>query len=174
MFDEEINALAEMAIREFSAAGMTVTTAESCTGGLIAGALTSIAGSSAVIERSLVTYSNPAKHEMLGVSLQTLEEHGAVSAECAAQMATGALKAANAGASVAVTGIAGPGGGSKEKPVGLVFVAVATQAEEGAFVERFEFGDIGRNEIRIKTVREALEMLLGYALESDESAQLTH
>ena len=173
MFDEEISALAEMAIREFGSAGMTITTAESCTGGLIAAALTSIAGSSEVFERGMVTYANNAKVEMLGVAADTLDEHGAVSAECL-QMATGALASANAGASVAVTGIAGPGGGTAEKPVGLVYIAVATSDEEGAFVERFEFGDLDRETIRLKTVREALEMLLGYALEDDESELSTH
>ncbi len=174
MFDEETTALAEMTIREFGAANMTVTTAESCTGGLIAAALTSVAGSSEVFERGMVTYANSAKQQMLGVEEDTLNEHGAVSAECAVQMATGALRAADAGAAVAVTGIAGPGGGTPEKPVGLVFIAVATHEEEGAFVERFEFGELGRDKIRHASVREALEMLLGYALDSDEPDPATH
>ena len=174
MFDEEIAALAAMAIREFEAAEMTITTAESCTGGLVAGALTSVSGSSNVFERGFVTYANSAKQELLGVSPETLADYGAVSAECAVQMASGALKAANANASVAVTGIAGPGGGTDEKPVGLVFIAVATSEEEGAFVERFEFGNPGRDAIRRETVKEALEMLLGYALDGDDVGPSTH
>lgn len=174
MFDDEIIALAEMAIREFTTAGLTVTTAESCTGGLIAAALTSVAGSSDVIERGFVTYSNSAKNELLGVEQEVLDKHGAVSSECAVQMVTGARKAADADAAVAVTGIAGPGGGSAEKPVGLVYIAVSTREEKGAFVERFEFGNLGRSEVRRETVREALEMLLGYALDGDEPEISTH
>ena len=169
-FDEEFNALADMVVREFSQAGKTIATAESCTGGLIAACITSAAGSSSVFGRGFVTYANDAKSELLGVTDETLETSGAVSAQCASEMAMGARKASGADASVAVTGIAGPGGGSEEKPVGLVFIAVATSQDEGAFVEQFEFGDIGRNEVRLATVREALEMLLGYALESDEEA----
>ncbi|MGI9350578.1 MAG: CinA family protein [Rhizobiaceae bacterium] len=171
MFDDEITALATMVISEFHEAGMTVATAESCTGGLIGGAITAISGSSNVYGRGFITYSNEAKIQILGVETQTLEEHGAVSAECASQMATGALEAANANAAVAVTGIAGPDGGTDAKPVGLVYIAVATSEDEGAFVERFEFGEIGRNAIRRETVKEGLEMLLGYGLDGDELEQ---
>ena len=169
MFNEELTALAAMVVRDFTAAGKTVATAESCTGGLIAGCITSVPGSSAVLDRGFVTYSNEAKQQLLGVSEDTLKTQGAVSAECAAQMATGALAAAGTDASVAVTGIAGPGGGTPEKPVGLVFIAVATADEEGAFVEKFEFGDLDRDEIRAATIREGLEMLLGYAIEDIEN-----
>ncbi len=169
MFDEELLALAAMVVRDFAKAGKTISCAESCTGGLIGACITSASGSSAVFERGFLTYSNDAKVDLLGVKQSTLKEHGAVSAECASQMAMGAREAANADAAVAVTGIAGPGGGSKEKPVGLVYIAVATSDDDGAFVEGFEFGNIGRHEVRIATVREALEMLLGYAIDEDES-----
>ena len=168
MFDQEISLLAGIVIKEFSKADLVVTTAESCTGGLIGGAITSIPGSSDVYQQGYVTYSNKAKIELLGVDRDTLREHGAVSAECASQMAIGALEAADADAAVAVTGIAGPGGGSESKPVGLVYIAVATAEEEGAFVESFEFGDIGRDEVRRETVKEALEVLLGYGLDEGE------
>ncbi|MEM9332301.1 MAG: CinA family protein [Pseudomonadota bacterium] len=169
MFDQEIHTLAEMVVREFTSAGLLVTTAESCTGGLIGGAITAISGSSDVYQRGYVTYSNDAKAELLGVDRDTLRDHGAVSAECASQMAIGALEAADANAAVAVTGIAGPGGGSDSKPVGLVYIAVATSEEEGAFVERFEFGDLGREAVRRETVKEALETLLGYGLNEEEA-----
>lgn len=168
MFDEELQALAAMVVRDFAKANKKLATAESCTGGLIGGCVTSASGSSAVFDRGFLTYSNQAKIELLNVDPETIEQHGAVSAECASQMATGALEAANVDAAVAVTGIAGPGGGSKEKPVGLVFIAIATNEDEGAFVEQFEFGDIGREEVRHATIKEALEMLLGYAIEGDE------
>lgn len=169
MFDEELLALAAMVVRDFAKNEKTITCAESCTGGLIGACITSASGSSAVFERGFITYSNEAKTELLGVDTETLKEHGAVSAECASQMAIGAREAAEADAAVAVTGIAGPGGGSKYKPVGLVYIAVATSQDEGAFVEGFEFGDLGRNEVRSATVREALEMLLGYAIDEDDN-----
>ena len=172
MFDEELTAFADMVVREFSKAGVKIATAESCTGGLIGGCITSAAGSSRVFDRGFVTYSNEAKVELLGVSSEILDTHGAVSAECASQMAIGAREAAGVAASVAVTGIAGPDGGTADKPVGLVFIAVATEQDEGAFVERFEFGNIGRDAVRRQTIAEALEMLLGYALEDDESNTL--
>ena len=168
MFDEEILAMASMVVKEFGEMNMQVATAESCTGGLIGGAITSVDGSSSVFGRGFITYSNQAKTDLLGVEPGTLEDHGAVSAECASQMAIGALEAANANAAVAVTGIAGPGGGTETKPVGLVYIAVATSEDEGAFVEKFEFGDIGRHNVRRETVMQAMEMLLGYGLDGDE------
>jgi len=169
MFDEELMALASLVVRDFGEAGLTVVTAESCTGGLIGAIITAAAGSSSVFEGGFITYSNQCKMKMLQVDKATLEENGAVSAECAAQMATGALKNSDANASVAVTGIAGPGGGTDTKPVGLVYIAVATDNDEGAFVESFEFGNPGRDEVRRETVKEALEMLLGYGLDVEES-----
>jgi len=168
MFDDELIALAKMVVAEFGEANFKVATVESCTGGLIGGCITAVEGSSAVFDRGFLTYSNDAKIDLVNVAPATIEEHGAVSAECASQMATGAVVAADVDAAVAVTGIAGPGGGSTEKPVGLVFVAVATSQEEGAFVERFEFGDIGRDKVRRETIREALEILLGYGIDGDD------
>src|SRR4051794_40923797 len=105
--------------------GIMLATAESCTGGMIIAALTDIAGSSAVVDRGFITYSNQAKMEMLGVAAATLDAHGAVSCETASEMAAGALARSRAGLSLAVTGIAGPGGGSADKPVGLVWFGVA-------------------------------------------------
>ena len=172
MFDEELQALAAMVVRDFATNKMKIATVESCTGGLIGGCITSAAGSSDVFDRGFLTYSNSAKTELVNVDPEIIQKFGAVSAECASSMAIGGLQTADVDACVAVTGIAGPGGGSKEKPIGLVFVAVAVASEEGAFVERFEFGDIGRDAVRIATVREALEMLLGYAIEGDEAPEL--
>ena len=159
LFPGDIIALSTGIIEEFSARGLTIATAESCTGGLIAGALTDIAGSSAVVDRGFVTYSNTAKHEMIGVREETLAQFGAVSRETALEMVEGALKAAGTSLAVAVTGIAGPGGGSPEKPVGLVHLAAASKT--GKLIHReMRFGDLGRTAIRLATVRTALEMLL--------------
>lgn len=159
LFPGDITALAASIIDEFAARGLTVATAESCTGGLIAGALTDIAGSSAVVDRGFVTYSNEAKQQMIGVHGETLQAFGAVSRQTALEMATGALKTAGTDLAIAVTGIAGPGGGSAEKPVGLVHLAAA--AKTGKILHReMRYGDHGRTEIRVETVRTALEMLL--------------
>ena len=136
-----------------------LSTAESCTGGLIAGALTDISGSSAVVDRGFVTYTNDAKMEMLGVTAATLDAYGAVSRQTALRMAHGALFRSKAEFSVAVTGIAGPGGGTSEKPVGLVHLAA--QRRSGRIIHRqMLYGDIGRDNVRLATVRTALEMLL--------------
>ena len=137
---------------------LMVATAESCTGGLVVGALTDIAGSSAVVDRSFVTYTNEAKHQMLGVPSETLNKFGAVSRETAEAMARGALGHANADLAVAITGIAGPGGGSADKPVGLVHFAAASRSGDLNHRER-RFGDIGRAEVRRLSVLEALAML---------------
>jgi nicotinamide-nucleotide amidase len=140
------------------ARGLKIATAESCTGGLVAGALTDIAGSSDVVERGFVTYSNDAKHEMLGVPRATLSKFGAVSRQTAEAMARGALKHSDAHLAVAITGIAGPGGATPGKPVGLVHLAAA--ARGGRLVHRAKkFGDIGRRKVRQKSVDEALAML---------------
>jgi len=137
--------------------GWMVATAESCTGGLIAGALTEIAGSSDVVDRGFVTYSNAAKTAMLGVPEDVLTAQGAVSGPVATAMAAGALDRSLAQVAVAVTGIAGPGGGSAEKPVGLVWFAIATR-NGGARTERMIFpGD--RSAVRRATVVRALEMI---------------
>ncbi|RUM25289.1 CinA family protein [Rhizobium vallis] len=159
LFPRDIISTAEAIIRDFTAAGLMLSTAESCTGGLIAGALTEISGSSAVVDRGFVTYTNTAKIEMLGVHPETLQRFGAVSEETARQMVHGALFRSRADIAVAVTGIAGPGGGTAEKPVGLVHLAAKSRA--GALVHRKMFyGDIGRSEVRLATVRTALEMIV--------------
>jgi nicotinamide-nucleotide amidase len=140
------------------ARGLMVATAESCTGGLVAGALTEIAGSSDVVERGFVTYSNDAKHEMLGVPLATLKKFGAVSRETAEAMALGAVKNSRAHIAVSITGIAGPGGATPGKPVGLVHFAAA--ARSGGLIHRAKkYGDIGRRKVRQKSVDQALAML---------------
>ena len=142
--------------------GLMLATAESCTGGMIAAALTEIAGSSAVVDRGFVTYSNAAKQSMLGVPAATLGAHGAVSAETAAAMARGAIAHSEADIAVSVTGVAGPGGGSAEKPVGLVHFGAA--ARDGRLLAReARFGDIGRGEVRRRSVLIALEMLMQLA-----------
>ncbi|MDP1778094.1 MAG: CinA family protein [Brevundimonas sp.] len=158
MFPDDIQTLARQVIEAAVARGLTIATAESCTGGLVAGALTAIAGSSAVVERGFVTYSNAAKTELLGVPADLIETVGAVSEPVARAMADGALVRSRAGVSVSVTGIAGPGGGSKEKPVGLVHFA-ANGPSGMVHVER-RFGDIGRDEVRLASVRVALGLLL--------------
>lgn len=155
---KDIEDAARAIIVDFSARGLTVATAESCTAGLIAGALTEIAGSSSVFDRGFVTYSNEAKQQMIGVSATTLKAHGAVSRPTALEMAEGALAHSGATVSVAVTGIAGPGGGSPEKPVGLVHLAAARKGRETLHRE-MSYGDIGRGAVRLATVRTALEML---------------
>jgi len=141
-----------------------VATAESCTGGLVAGALTAIAGSSDVVDRGFVTYSNEAKHDMLGVPLETLKRYGAVSRQTAEAMASGALAKSNADIAVAVTGIAGPGGGSADKPVGLVHFAAASRSGTSMHAAK-RYGDIGRDEVRHQSVLQALAMLLELAAE---------
>ena len=133
-------------------------TAESCTGGLIAGAITDIAGSSDVFERGFVTYSNAAKVDMLGVKPQTIDQHGAVSEEVAGEMAEGALARSDATLTVAVTGIAGPGG-SDHKPEGRVCFGLAAKGLP-IHLETVDFGAIGRAEVRRKTVDHALELLI--------------
>ncbi len=137
---------------------LKVATAESCTGGLIAGAITSIAGSSDVFESGFVTYSNSAKVDLIGVDVALIDRYGAVSEEVARAMAEGALAKAAADLGVAVTGIAGPGGGSIGKPVGLVYIASAARGGPTR-VQRQAFGDIGREGVRLASVREALALL---------------
>ncbi|MEW9808092.1 CinA family protein [Mesorhizobium marinum] len=132
-------------------------TAESCTGGMIVALLTDIPGSSAVVDRGFVTYSNAAKIEMLGVARDTLDGHGAVSAETAREMAAGALANSNAGIALAVTGIAGPDGGTAEKPVGLVWFGMALSGKP-VVTEKRIFDNRGRDFIRRETVQHALRM----------------
>jgi len=158
MFSNDLLARAEKLLADARAKGLKVATAESCTGGLVAGLLTEIAGSSDVFERGFVTYSNQAKQELLGVPGALIRQHGAVSEVVARAMAEGAIRHSTAQLSVAITGIAGPGGGSDEKPVGLVHIAAA-RAGEATLHRACRFGDIGRAEVRLKSVETALEML---------------
>lgn len=144
--------------------GILLVTAESCTGGLIAASLTDIGGSSDVVDRGFVTYSNEAKHDMLGVPMEMIEKYGAVSEEVASAMATGALAHSRAAIALSVTGIAGPGGGSKEKPVGLVWFGLALKGQEPVAV-RHVFEDKGRASIRMAAVNTALDIALS-ALET--------
>ena len=137
--------------------GVTIASAESCTGGLVAGALTEVAGSSDVFDRGFVTYSNAAKQQMLGVRAETLDEYGAVSEATASEMATGALAHSGAGLAVSITGIAGPGG-SEHKPEGRVCFGIADPS--GAKTETVEFGAIGRDHVRAASVEHALNLLL--------------
>jgi nicotinamide-nucleotide amidase len=158
VFPSDILDSAERIVSTFRAARLKVAIAESCTGGLIAGAITSIAGSSDVFDQGFVTYSNAAKTSMIGVDANLIHDHGAVSGEVGRAMAAGARKTASADYAVAVTGIAGPGGATPGKPVGLVFIAIASHRAE-TVVKRCEFGDLGREGVRMETVREALKLL---------------
>ena len=138
--------------------GLKIATAESCTGGLIAGVLTEIAGASDVFERGFVAYSNDAKTDLLSVPASLIRQHGAVSEIVARAMAEGAIRNSTAQMAIAVTGIAGPGGGSDEKPVGLVHIAAA-MAGEATRHHECRFGDIDRAQVRLKTVEAALTLL---------------
>lgn len=161
MFAAETLTLARSVLDACRARGWHVGTAESCTGGLVAAALTSVAGSSDVIERGFVAYSNAAKAELLGVSRQLIAAHGAVSAETAAAMAEGVLARAPIDLAVSVTGVAGPGGGSPEKPVGLVHLGLARRGA-ACLTERHVFaGD--RAAVRACALQAALALLAGAA-----------
>jgi nicotinamide-nucleotide amidase len=156
--DETLIGLAAEVLAAARAKGELIVTAESCTGGLVSGALTAVPGSSDVFDRGFVTYSNTAKSEMLGVPYWLIEKHGAVSEDVARAMAGGALTHSNADVAVAVTGIAGPGGGTADKPVGLVHFA-AGRPDGPMHHERVVFGDVGRAEIRRRSVERALRLL---------------
>jgi nicotinamide-nucleotide amidase len=160
--DPELVAAAARVLEANRAAGRTVVTAESCTGGLVAAALTEIAGASDVFDRGYVTYSNEAKMESIGVNQDILETFGAVSIAVAWAMAQGALKHSGADTAVAVTGIAGPGGGSERKPVGSVVFARATRDGDPDVVNADvrHFGDLGRSEIRRQAALVALDLLM--------------
>ena len=159
----DLIALAARVIAENTAAGRKVAVAESCTGGLVCAALTEIAGSSAVLERGFVTYSNEAKHEMLGVSTDLIDTFGAVSVAVAWSMAQGALKYSKADVAVAITGVAGPDGGSEQKPVGTVVFAKAERGENleavNAELKVFETAKT-RAEVRLQAALVALELLM--------------
>ncbi|MEH3062742.1 MAG: CinA family protein [Methylobacterium radiotolerans] len=156
--DAELLARAEALVTAYAADGRTVATAESCTGGLVAGLITAVPGSSAVLERGFVTYSNDAKAEAIGVPIDLIRRHGAVSEPVARAMAAGALAASRASVAVAITGIAGPGGGSAEKPVGLVHFGLSRRDGETRHMER-RYGDLGRAGIRRAAVADALGLL---------------
>jgi nicotinamide-nucleotide amidase len=160
--DEELVALARRVVDENRAAGRRIATAESCTGGLVAAALTEVAGASDVFDRAFVTYSNEAKMEMLGVSDDILATLGAVSEATAWAMAAGALKRSKADVAIAISGIAGPGGGSDKKPVGTVVFARALKDESAGPVlaDTHHFGDLGRTEIRRQAALVGLRLLL--------------
>ena len=159
----DCRSLAQQIIDTFPELGMMVATAESCTGGLIAGAITDIAGSSAVFDRGFVTYSNEAKQDMLGVREATLAAFGAVSAQVATEMVLGARRRSRADFAVSVTGVAGPGGGSAQKPVGLVWMGLSGPDDLTSTVELRWNPEWSRDMIRAATVRAALEALLGRA-----------
>lgn len=158
MIGLETRTAAADVLRLYKAKGLTIATAESCTGGLLAASLTSVSGSSAVVERGFVTYTNNAKTGSLRVSHSLLNAHGAVSAQVAEAMAEGTLAASNADVAVAVTGIAGPGGATQGKPVGLVYFACAREGMKTIIVEK-RFGEIGRDEIREASVNAAFDLL---------------
>ena len=158
MFSADLMARAEKLLADARARGLKIATAESCTGGLVAGLLTEIPGSSDVFERGFVTYSNRAKEDMLGVPGAMLRQHGAVSEPVARAMAEGAIRNSVTQLALAITGIAGPGGGTDEKPVGLVHIAAA-RAGEATLHRECRFGDIGRSEVRVATVAAALALL---------------
>jgi nicotinamide-nucleotide amidase len=160
--DKELVELAQKVIDENRAAGRRLATAESCTGGLVAAALTEIAGASDVVDRAFVTYSNEAKTEMLGVSDDILSTLGAVSEATAWAMAQGALAKSHADVAVAVSGIAGPGGGTEKKPVGTVVFAraIRDQTQGPVIADTHHFGDLGRAEIRRQAALVALRLLL--------------
>ena len=154
---DDWGSLADRFLKACARRKILVATAESCTGGMIISLLTDIPGSSSMVDRGFVTYSNEAKTELIGVPAELIVHHGAVSVHVAREMAAGALKRSNADVAVAVTGVAGPGGGSEAKPVGLVYLAVARRGADPA-IERHQFhGD--RAAVRQATVERALEML---------------
>lgn len=158
MLDSDTLALARKVNDRLLIAQHVIVTAESCTGGLVAGALTSVSGSSSILYGGFVTYANEAKTAMIDVPVELIEHHGAVSEQVARAMAEGARRKAGVDVAIAITGIAGPGGGSDEKPIGLVHFGLAT-SQETIHVEK-RFGDLGRDQVRIESVRVALEMVL--------------
>lgn len=158
MLDEDIVKAAENLLAICKRKNLLVATAESCTAGLVAGTLTEIPGVSSILDRGYITYSNDAKHEMLGVSRDILDRHGAVSAETAEAMVRGVLGHSRVHLAVSVTGIAGPDGGSEKKPVGLVFFGGATRSGKIVTSEK-RYGNIGRDKVRKQSVLEAFRIL---------------
>ncbi|HXM00706.1 MAG TPA: CinA family protein [Rhizomicrobium sp.] len=158
MFPSALLRLAEVVLADARVQKLRIATAESCTGGLIGALLTEIPGSSDVFDRGFITYSNRAKSDLLGVPGDLIADMGAVSEAVVRAMAEGAVENSNAHMAVAVTGVAGPGGGTAMKPIGLVHIAACRQ-RRSILHEAHRFGDIGRSEIRMKTVEAALELL---------------
>ncbi len=158
MFSLEIDTLARLVIDDARSRSLRIATAESCTGGLVIGVLTETPGSGDVVDRGFVTYCNDAKTALLGVDPNLIAQHGAVSEPVARAMAEGALDACDAQLAVAITGIAGPGGGSEAKPVGLVWFATA-MTDRDTQSRELRFGDLGRSAVRLAAVRAALELL---------------
>jgi nicotinamide-nucleotide amidase len=158
MADEELSGAANALLELCKTKKLTLATAESCTGGLVAATLSEISGSSLVLDRGFVTYSNTAKQQMLGVTPATIDVYGSVSRECAAEMAKGALAYASVDLAVSVTGIAGPTGAVPGKPIGLVYFCAASRSGRVIAHDR-KFGDIGRAKVRRGSVLQALAML---------------
>ena len=158
MFPDRLRNLAMLILDDAEQARLKIATAESCTGGLVAALFTDIPGSSTVFERGFVTYSNKAKEEMLGVPGDVLADYGAVSEPVSRMMAEGAMKNSRANIAVGITGVAGPGGGTKMKPVGLVHVACARE-NRAVVHEMLQLGDIGRTAIRMEAVETALKLI---------------
>jgi nicotinamide-nucleotide amidase len=158
MLDDDIVEAAKNLLTICKRKNLLVATAESCTAGLVAGTLTEIPGVSSILDRGYITYSNEAKHEMLGVSRDTLDKHGAVSPQTAEAMVRGVLGHSRVHLAVSITGIAGPDGGSAEKPVGLVFFAAGTRSGKLIDVEK-RYGNIGRDKVRKQSVLQAFRML---------------
>ncbi|MEI7805441.1 MAG: CinA family protein [Hyphomicrobiales bacterium] len=158
MLDDDIVEAAKRLLAICKRKNLLVATAESCTAGLVAGTLTEIPGVSSILDRGYVTYSNEAKHEMLGVSRDILKQHGAVSRETAEAMVRGVLGNSRVHLSVSITGIAGPDGGTAEKPVGLVHFAAASRSGKLVHSEK-RYGDLGRSSVRKQSVLQAFRML---------------
>lgn len=155
---ENIRGLSRQIVEICSERGFKVATAESCTGGMISAAITSVPGSSAVIELGVCSYSNRIKREVLGVSVQTLKEFTEYSVDCVEEMAEGILRLSGADFAVSTSGIAGPSGGTEDDPVGTVYICVCSANK--SISERFEFPDTGRDRIRAAATEKALEILL--------------
>ena len=164
MIPDELSTDAELLLETCRRAGLKLATVESCTGGLVAAALTGIAGSSDVVDRGFVTYTNEAKTDLAGVPAELFEQVGAVSEQVARAMAEGGVAHSRADIAVGITGVAGPGGGSAEKPVGLVHLAGASQGHRTR-LQAIRYGDLGRGGIRLATVDSALELLRQCAMD---------
>jgi len=156
MFEPELLIKAQKLLDICKEQNIKIVTAESCTGGLLAGLFTEIAGSSAVFDRGFITYSNQAKHDLLGVDQELLDDYGAVSRQVAGEMAQGALQKSSADLAFAVTGIAGPGGATENKPIGLVYIGIAFKAE--IKVQEFIFSAMNRSQVRLATLNAALDL----------------